>query len=41
MDISVLVDKGVKEKENEKISKYKDLRIEVEHLWNTKTLCRV
>ena len=36
MDISVPADKGDKEKENEKISKYKDLRIEVECLWNMK-----
>ena len=34
MDISV---PGVKEKEIEKISKYKDLRIEVERLWNVKS----
>ena len=37
VDISVPADKRVNEKESEKISKYRDLRIEVEHLWNMRT----
>ena len=37
VDISVPTDKRVHEKESEEISKYADLRIEVEHLWNMST----
>ena len=34
VDISVPADKRVNEKESEKISKYRDVRFEVERLWN-------
>jgi len=37
VDISVPADKRVYEKGSEKISKYADLRIEVECLWNMRT----
>ena len=37
MDVSIPVDKRILEKEQEKITKYQDLRIELEHLWHKKT----
>ena len=37
VDVSIPADKRVVDKEEEKISKYKDLRIELERLWKMKT----
>ena len=37
VDVSIPADKRVTDKEDEKISKYKDLRIELERLWKMKT----
>ena len=36
IDIAVLVDAGIVEKEKEKVEKYQDLRREVARLWNVK-----
>ena len=38
IDISVPADHRVEEKENEKVNKYQDLRIEIERLWELKTM---
>jgi len=37
VDVAIPADKRIVEKEQEKITKYQDLRIELEHLWNKKT----
>ena len=37
VDVAIPADKRIPEKEQEKITKYLDLRIELEHLWNKKT----
>ena len=37
VDVSIPADKRILEKEQEKITKYQDLRIELEHLWHKKT----
>ena len=37
VDISVPADKRIVEKEDEKVSKYQDLRIELERLWKMKS----
>ena len=37
VDVSIPADKRILDKEQEKITKYQDLRIEVEHLGNKKT----
>ena len=37
VDVSIPADKRILDKEQEKITKYQDLRIELEHLWNKKT----
>ena len=37
IDISVPADHRIQEKENEKVNKYQDLRIEIERLWEMKT----
>jgi len=34
VDVAISADKRILEKEQEKIMKYQDLRIELEHLWN-------
>ena len=37
MDVAISVDRNVLKKVAEKILKYKDLTIEIEHMWNVKT----
>ena len=37
VDVAIPADKRISEKEQEKITKYQNLRIELEHLWNKKT----
>lgn len=37
IDIAVPADRNIADKEEEKITKYQDLRIEVSRLWKTKT----
>ena len=37
VDVSIPADKRIFDKEQEKITKYQDFRIELEHLWNKKT----
>jgi len=37
IDVAVPADRRVTDKDNEKIEKYQDLRIEIECLWNKKT----
>ena len=37
IDVAISGDRNVIKKEDEKILKYKDLTIEIEHMWNVKT----
>jgi len=37
IDVSISGDRNVFKKETEKILKYKDLTIEIQHMWNVKT----
>jgi hypothetical protein len=37
IDVSITGDRNVIQKETEKILKYKDLTIEIQHMWNVKT----
>jgi hypothetical protein len=37
IDVSISGDRNVIKKEAEKILKYKDLTIEIQHMWNVKT----
>ena len=37
IDVAILGDRNVTEKEAEKILKYKDLTIEIQRMWNVKT----
>jgi len=37
IDVAILGDRNVIKKEAEKILKYKDLTIEIQHMWNVKT----
>ena len=37
VDVSIPADKRILDKEQQKITKYQDLRIELEHLWSKKT----
>jgi hypothetical protein len=37
IDVKILGDRNVIRKEAEKIKKYKDLIIEIQHMWNVKT----
>jgi len=36
-DVAISLDRNVIKKEAEKILKYKDLTIEIQHMWNVKT----
>ena len=37
IDVAISGDRNVIKKETKKILKYKDLTIEIEHMWNVKT----
>ena len=37
VDVSIPADKRILDEEQEKITKYQDLSIELKHLWNKKT----
>jgi hypothetical protein len=37
IDVAISGDRNVIKKGTEKISKYKDLTIEIQHMWNVKT----
>ena len=38
IDIAVPADKGIAEKENEKVEKYQDLKREIARTWNMRTV---
>ena len=40
IDVAILGDRNVMKKDVEKILKYKDLTIEIQHMWNVKTYMR-